>query len=62
MPGAANWSGVAEHHHGLGVHVEVWVVGALREVADIVENDRCALVLEQSRVGGGDLHHRAVGA
>ncbi len=43
-------------------HVELGIVDAGCEVVDAVEHERAALVLEQGRVGGGDLHHGAVRA
>ena len=60
--GRADRACVSEHHHARLVAVEIRVVDAGGEVVDVLEDDCLALVLEQSRIGGRDLHHRAVGA
>ena len=44
------------------VAVEIGVVDPAGQVVDVVEHDRATLVLEQTRIGRGDLHHRAVRA
>ena len=62
MPGPSDRTGVPEHHHARRVALELRVVDARGEVVDVLEDDRPALVLEQRRVGGADLHHRAVRA
>ncbi len=62
MPGRADRSGVSKHHHARLVAVEARVVDPRGEIVDVLEDDRLALVLEESRIGGGDLHHRAVRA
>ena len=46
----------------VGVAVEVGVVHPGREIVDVLEDDRAALVLQEGRLGGADLHHGAVGA
>ena len=38
------------------------IVDARGEIVDVLEDDCLALVLEESRIGSGDLHHGAVGA
>ena len=60
--GRADRPGVAQHHHARRVALEVGVVDAGGQVVDVLEHDRPALVLEQARIGGRDLHHRPVRA
>jgi hypothetical protein len=57
---AAFRSGVFEHQHMVGRHVEIVALHFARHVLVILEGKRFAAMLEEALIGGRRLHHAAV--
>ena len=62
MPGIAPRPNPLEHHHAVGVDVEIGVVDALVIVLDALEDNGLPTMLHQRRRGGGRFDHRAIRA